>query len=129
MPRRVVCIEDEQDVIDLMRLIIERHGFEFIEARGGIKGLETVRRMKPDLVLLDLMMPGIDGWEVYDTLTSEAQTKDIPIVIVTARAHHDTRVGEMRVAHAENLVTKPFGPAQLIDTIERVLRSSSSESK
>jgi len=129
MPRRVVCIEDEQDVIDLMRLIVERHGFEFIEARGGVKGMETVRRIKPDLVLLDLMMPGIDGWDVYDTLTTEAETKDIPIVIVTARAHHDARVGEMRVANAENLVTKPFGPAQLIDTIERVLQSSSSERK
>ncbi len=129
MPRRVVCIEDEQDVIDLMRLIVERYGFEFIEARGGLKGLETVRRMKPDLVLLDLMMPGVDGWEVYDTLTSDAETKDIPIVIVTARALHDARVTQMRIANAENLVTKPFGPAQLIDTIERVLRSSSSESK
>jgi CheY-like chemotaxis protein len=129
MPRRVVCIEDEQDVIDLMRLIVERHGFEFIEARGGVKGMETVRRVKPDLVLLDLMMPGMDGWDVYDALSSETETKDIPIVIVTARAHHDIRVGEMRVANAENLVTKPFGPAQLIDTIERVLRSSSSERK
>jgi two-component system response regulator VicR len=129
MPRRVVCIEDEQDVIDLMRLIVERYGFEFIEARGGVKGMETVRRVKPDLVLLDLMMPGIDGWDVYDALTSETETKDIPIVIVTARAHHDTRVGEMRIANAENLVTKPFGPAQLIDTIERVLQSSSSERK
>ena len=129
MPRRVVCIEDEQDVIDLMRLIVERYGFEFIEARGGVKGMETVRRVKPDLVLLDLMMPGIDGWDVYDALTSETETKDIPIVIVTARAHHDTRVGEMRIANAENLVTKPFGPAQLIATIERVLQSSSSERK
>ncbi|MEO8396894.1 MAG: response regulator [Chloroflexota bacterium] len=129
MPRRVVCVEDEQDVIDLMRLIVERYGFEFIEARGGIKGMETVRRVKPDLVLLDLMMPGVDGWDVYDALTSEAETKDIPIVIVTARALHDARIAEMRLANAENLVTKPFGPAQLMETIERVLRSSSSERK
>ena len=129
MPRRVVCVEDEQDVIDLMRLIVERQGFEFIEARGGVKGIETVTRLKPDVVLLDLMMPGLDGWEVYDTLTSDPETKDIPIVIVTARAHHDDRVEDMRVTNAENLVTKPFGPAQLIETIDRVLRSSSSERK
>jgi CheY-like chemotaxis protein len=124
MPRRVVCIEDEQDVIDLMRIIIERNGYEFIEARGGVQGMETVRRIKPDLVLLDLMMPGIDGWDVYDALTTETETKDIPVVIVTARAQHDHRVADMRNAHADNLVTKPFGPAQLIDTIERVLQVS-----
>ena len=129
MPPRVVCIEDEHDVIDLMRLIVERQGFEFIEACGGLKGMDTVHQEKPDLVLLDLMMPGMDGWEVYDTLTSDPETKNIPIVIVTARAHHDERVGSMRVANAENLVTKPFGPAQLIETMDRVLRISSSERK
>jgi len=126
MGRRVVCIEDEQDIIDLMRLIVERHGFEFTEASNGDKGIKIVKRIKPDLVLLDLMMPGIDGWVVYDALKADPSTQDIPIIIVTARVHHDERVMKMRVAKAENLVTKPFGPAELIATIDRVLQKSMS---
>lgn len=125
MSRRVVCIEDEQDVIDLMRLILERQGFEFIEAHGGMEGMETVERTVPDLVLLDLMMPSVDGWEVYDHLHGNPATKDIPIIVVTARTQHDPRVTQMRVANSEYLVTKPFGPSQLVDTIQRVLRNSS----
>jgi CheY-like chemotaxis protein len=125
MSQRVVCIEDEQDVIDLMRLILERQGFEFIEAHGALEGMETVERLKPDLVLLDLMMPSIDGWEVYDHLRQNPATQAIPIVVVTARTQHDPRVTEMRVANSEYLVTKPFGPSQLVETIDRVLRKSS----
>jgi CheY-like chemotaxis protein len=125
MSRRVVCIEDEQDVIDLMRLILEREGYEFIEAHGGLEGMETVERMTPDIVLLDLMMPNIDGWEVYDHLHENPATKDIPIIVVTARTQHDPRVMQMRIANSDNLVTKPFGPAQLVDTIQRVLSKSS----
>lgn len=125
MSRRVVCIEDEQDVIDLMRLILERQGFEFIEAHGALEGMETVEQTIPDVVLLDLMMPNIDGWEVYDHLHRNPTTKDIPIVVVTARTQHDPRVTEMRIANSDHLVTKPFGPAQLVETIDRVLRAAS----
>ena len=125
MPRRVVCIEDEQDVIDLMRVILERQGYEFIEAHGALEGMETVERTTPDIVLLDLMMPNIDGWEVYDHLHENPETKDIPIIVVTARTQHDPRVTQMRVANSDYLVTKPFGPAQLVDTIQRVLGKSS----
>ncbi len=126
MARRVVCIEDEQEMIDLMRLILQRHGFEFFSARGGVKGIETVKRVQPDLVLLDLMMPVMDGWAVFDRLKGDPETASIPIIIVTARAYHDPRVAEMRTANSGNLVTKPFAPAQLIDAIDQVLRISSS---
>ncbi len=126
MPRRVVCIEDEEDVIDLMRIIVARQGFEFFEACGGIAGIETVEQVKPDLVLLDLMMPGIDGWEVYDHLRTNPETKDIPIIIVTARVHQDARVTEMRIANDNHLVTKPFSPSQLVATINRAIGERSS---
>ena len=126
MPRRVVvCIEDEQDVTELIRIIVQRQGFEFKAESTGEKGLQTVQQTKPDLVLLDLMMPGLDGWTVYDRLKADPETAHIPIIVVTARAYYDPRVAQMRTANADNLVTKPFGPAQLIETIDRVLRSSS----
>jgi CheY-like chemotaxis protein len=121
MARCLVCIEDDPEVIELLRLIVARHGFEFIEARGGAKGIELVKQHLPDLVLLDLMMPGLDGWEVFDLLRGDPETKDIPIIVVTARAHFDERVAEMRAANDGNLLTKPFIPQQLIDAIYRVL--------
>lgn len=121
MARCIVCIEDDPEVIELLRLIVARHGFEFVEARGGTKGIELVKQHLPDLVLLDLMMPGLDGWEVFDLLKGDPQTNDIPIIVVTARAHFDERVAEMRAANDGNLLTKPFIPQQLIDAINRVL--------
>ena len=124
MPRRiVVCIEDEPDVTELIRIICQRNGFDFASANAGEAGLELVRNKKPDLVLLDLMMPGLDGWTVYDRLKADAGTAHIPIIIVTARAYYDPRVAQLRTVLADHLVTKPFGPAQLLTAIERVLRS------
>ena len=97
--KRVVCIEDEPEMIDLVRLILGRKGFEVIGANGGVEGLEAVRREKPDLVLLDLMMPDMDGWEVYRRLKEDPLLAPVPVMVVTARAQdidrvlgrHDTR--------------------------------------
>ncbi len=124
MQRRVVCIEDDTEMIDLISLIVEREGMEFIGAEGGLNGLEMVKRLKPDLVLLDLMMPDVDGWDVYDTLRADPETRQIPIIIVTARGQQDQRVMDMRAVSAKNLVTKPFGPADLISAMERMLAKS-----
>ena len=126
MPRRVVCIEDEPEMIELMRLIVQRHGMEFFSARGGLKGIEIVKEVQPDLVLLDLMMPGMDGWTVFDRLRGDPNTARVPIIIVTARAYHDPRVAEMRASNTGTLVTKPFAPAQLIEAIDHLLQLSSS---
>ena len=67
-PRKIVCIEDEPEMIDLVKLILSRYGFEVVGAHGGLEGLRAIRTRTPDLVLLDLMMPGMDGWEVYQAL-------------------------------------------------------------
>lgn len=128
MSRRLVCIEDDPEVIELMRLIVTRYGFEFYDASSGLQGIELVEDVMPDLVLLDLMMPGsVDGWDVFDHLKNNAETKDIAIIVVTARAYFDERVAEMRSANGGNLVTKPFGPAQLMDAINRALNVPSDE--
>ena len=84
--RQVIYIEDEQEMIDLVRLILSRKGFEVIGATGGRDGLDLVRQKLPDLVLLDLMMPDMDGWDVYQQMKSEESTKDIPVIVVTAKA-------------------------------------------
>ena len=119
--RRILCIEDEPEMIDLIRLILERKGFEVLGAVGGQEGLDTVRREKPDLVLLDLMMPDVDGWEVYRQMKADKELKDIPVVVVTAKAQSIDKVLGLHIAKVDDYVTKPFGPGDLLKSVDRVL--------
>ncbi|MBI5669801.1 MAG: response regulator [Chloroflexi bacterium] len=121
VPVRVVCIEDEPEMIDLVRLILSREGYEVIGAPGGVKGLETVEDLSPDLVLLDLMMPDMDGWEVYQRMKANPNTKHIPVIVVTARAQSIDKVLGLHIAKVDDYITKPFGPAELLSSIQRVL--------
>jgi DNA-binding response OmpR family regulator len=121
--RRVLCIEDEPEMIDLIRLILERKGFEVMGAVGGQEGLDTVRREKPDLVLLDLMMPDVDGWEVYRQMKADDELKSIPVVVVTAKAQSIDKVLGLHIAKVDDYVTKPFGPTDLLDSVDRVFKN------
>ncbi len=121
MSRRLVCIEDDPELVELIRLIVQREGFEVHYAASGLAGIELVEELSPDLILLDLMMPGIDGWDVFDHLQANAETSAIPIIIVSARTYMDERVAELRAANNGHFVSKPFMPAQLIEAINRVL--------
>lgn len=118
---RVVCIEDEPEMIDLVRLILGRKGFEVIGANGGVEGLETVRREKPDLVLLDLMMPDMDGWEVYQQIKADEELREIPVVVVTAKAQSIDKVLGLHIAKVDDYITKPFGPQELLESVEKIL--------
>ena len=117
----VVCIEDEPEMIDLVKLILGRKGFDLVGAVGGREGLETVRRLKPDLVLLDLMMPDMDGWEVYQQMKADEDLKDIPVVVVTAKAQSIDKVLGLHIAKVDDYVTKPFGPQELLQSVRKVL--------
>jgi two-component system response regulator VicR len=119
--KTVVCIEDEPEMVDLIKLILGRRGFELTGAMGGREGLEVVRRVKPDLVLLDLMMPDIDGWEVYQQMKADEELKHIPVIVVTAKAQSIDKVLGLHIAKVDDYVTKPFGPQELLQSVERVL--------
>ena len=119
--KTVVCIEDEPEMVDLIKLILGRRGFELIGAMGGREGLEVIRRVKPDLVLLDLMMPDIDGWEVYQQMKADEELKHIPVIVVTAKAQSIDKVLGLHIAKVDDYVTKPFGPQELLQSVERVL--------
>ncbi len=121
--KKVVCIEDEPEMIDLIRLILGRKGFEFTGAMGGREGLEVIRRVKPDLVLLDLMMPDMDGWEVYQQMKSDEALAHIPVIIVTAKAQSIDKVLGLHIAKVDDYVTKPFGPQELLQSVEKVLNA------
>ncbi len=119
--KTVVCIEDEPEMIDLVKLILGRKGFDLIGAMGGRDGLEAVRRIKPDLVLLDLMMPDMDGWEVYQQMKADEELAGIPVIVVTAKAQSIDKVLGLHIAKVDDYVTKPFGPQELLQSVERVL--------
>ena len=119
--KRILCIEDEAEMIELMRLVLEREGFEVRGAMGGEQGLKAMRQEKPDLILLDLMMPGIDGWEVYRQMRADKELAEIPVIIVTAKAQSIDKVLGLQVAKVADYITKPFGPKELVGSIERVL--------
>jgi two-component system response regulator VicR len=122
---RIVCVEDDQDMIDLIRLIVTRRGYELVGwATGGVEGIEVIRREKPDLVLLDLMMPDIDGWEVYQQMKADPELRRIPVIVVTARAQNVDRMLGLHIARVDDYLTKPFGPSDLIASIERVMSRS-----
>ena len=123
--KSILCIEDEPEMIDLMRLILGRRGFSVKGAAGGIEGLRMVRAERPDLVLLDLMMPDMDGWEVYQQMKADENTKNIPVIVVTAKAQSIDKVLGLHIAKVDDYLAKPFSPQDLLSSVERVLKSKS----
>ena len=121
--KRILCVEDDQEMIDLIRLILGRRGFELKGVAGGREGLRMVREELPDLVLLDLMMPDMDGWEVYQQMKADEKTRNIPVIVVTAKAQNIDRVLGMHIAHVDDYITKPFSPQELLASVEKVLGS------
>ncbi len=119
--QKIVYIEDEPDMIELVRLILGRQGWEVIGANGGKEGLETVQREAPNLVLLDLMMPDMDGWEVYQHMKANQATRTIPVIVITAKAQNMDRVVGLHFAKVDEYLTKPFSPKELIDCVQAVI--------
>ncbi len=127
--RKVVCIEDEQEMIELVRLILSRQKIEVVGALGGVEGLQKIAEVQPDLVLLDLMMPEMDGWEVYQKMKSTEGMRDIPVIVVTAKAQSIDRVLGLHIARVDDYITKPFGPQELLESVERVMSKEKLEPK
>jgi len=123
----ILCIEDEPEMIDLIRLILGRRGFQVEGADGGKDGIEKIHNSPPDLVLLDLMMPDMDGWEVYQQMKAEEPTKNIPVIVVTAKAQSIDKVLGLHIAKVDDYIAKPFSPQELLNSVEKVLGLDTSE--
>jgi DNA-binding response OmpR family regulator len=119
--RTIVYIEDDLEMIDLVTLILGRKGFQVKGAHGGRNGLDIVFQTPPDLVLLDLMMPGLDGWEVYQQIKANPKTKNVPVIIITAKAQDIDRVLGLHIAKVDDYICKPFRPQDLLESVERVV--------
>ena len=119
--KRILCIEDEPEMIDLIRLILGRRGFDVHGATGGVEGLKMIRQEHPDLVLLDLMMPDLDGWEVYQQMKADEATRQIPVIVVTAKAQSIDKVLGLHIAKVDDYIAKPFSPQDLLNSVDKVL--------
>lgn len=117
----ILYIEDDPEMIDLVSLILIRQGYRVTGANGGRKGLELVKSSMPDLVLLDLMMPDMDGWDVYHQLKASDPIKNIPVIIITAKSQTIDKVLAVQIAKVDDYIIKPFKPAELIESVKKVL--------
>jgi DNA-binding response OmpR family regulator len=117
---RVLVIDDEAAIRLLCRVNLEAERMQVDEAADGREGLELARSTRPDVILLDVMMPGLDGWQVAEELVADERTKDIPIVFLTARADFRDRERGLEAGGIAYL-TKPFNPVELAALIENLL--------
>jgi DNA-binding response OmpR family regulator len=117
---RVLVVDDEAPIRLLCRVNLEAEGMEVLEAGDGPSGLEAARREQPDVVLLDVMMPGLDGWRVAEELLEDPATSGIPIVFLTARAELRDRARGLDLGGLD-YVTKPFNPVELAPLIREVI--------
>jgi CheY-like chemotaxis protein len=121
----VLLVDDERAIRAICRVNLEADGLEVLEAADGAEALDEIRRERPSLVLLDVMMPGIDGWGVAEQLAADAETRDIPVVFLSARAAREDRVRAQALG-AVGYVVKPFDPLELAglvrDVLERIAR-------
>jgi CheY-like chemotaxis protein len=117
---RVLCIDDEPDMIQLIKDILIGEGYKFISASSGEEGLKIMQQTKPDVILLDLMMPSMDGWEVYHRIKADDELKDIPVIIVTVKGDRMEEVMARKVAGVDDFINKTF-IITLRDSVRRVL--------
>ena len=123
MAKTVLIVEDDRNIADLLRLYLEKEGYEVVIALDGLKGVEKFREVNPSLVLLDVMLPGMDGWGVCRTIRSESKT---PIIMLTAKSETEDKVSGLKQG-ADDYITKPFEMKEVLARIEAVLRRSGIE--
>lgn len=118
---RILVVDDEEDILELVRFNLAREGYVLICTTSGEKTLEIARKEHPDLLVLDLMLPGIDGLEVAKILKNDVKTKDIPIIMLTAKGEEADIVTGLELG-ADDYVTKPFSPRVLVARVRAALR-------
>ncbi len=121
IPFNILIVDDEIDILELVEFNLLKQGYRTLTAQNGEDALRLTRQKKPDAIILDLMLPGISGLEVCRTLKSDSATKDIPIIMLTARGEEEDIVKGLEMG-ADDYVTKPFSPKILVARLKSVLR-------
>ena len=122
--RHILYIEDDPDMIDLVRIMLDPERFEVVGATDGHTGLALMRRSLPDLVLLDLMLPDMGGWAIYQEMKQDEGLRDLPVIVITAQNTPIDRILGEHIAKVQVYITKPFSPHELRTAVDMVLAPS-----
>jgi DNA-binding response OmpR family regulator len=117
---RVLVVDDEAEIRELCRVNLEFEGFDVVEARNGSEAIDMARRVRPDLVFLDLMMPGVDGWDVLHALKTDDDLASIPVILLTAKSGEEDQMRGWQEGILE-YVSKPFNPLSLAEWARRAM--------
>ncbi len=117
--KKIMVVDDEPDTVDLVKLVLETEGFEVITAYSGRECLEKLDKEKPDAVLLDVMMPEMDGWEVFKKI--KKKYKDLPVAMLTVRNQDIDKMLGLHVLKVNDYITKPFGRKDLVERIQKLV--------
>lgn len=128
MKETILIVEDEKDIIKMLEYNLKKEGFKTLSVRNGEDAIGLARSEHPDIIILDLMLPGIDGLEVCKTLKGDSKTASIPIIMLTAKSQESDKVVGLELG-ADDYVTKPFSPKELIARIKAVLRRGKEKDK
>jgi two-component system response regulator VicR len=122
MAAKIMVVDDEPDVVDLIKLVLESDGYTVITAYSGKESLEKLDKETPDLILLDIMMPQMDGWEVFRRIRADERTANIPVAMLTAKTQSIDKMIGLHVVKVDDYITKPFGRSELLERIKKILK-------
>ncbi len=117
---KIMVVDDEPDTVDLIKLVLETEGFEVIPAYSGRECLEKLKVEKPALVLLDIMMPEMDGWEVFHRI--KEKHSELPVAMLTVRDKDIDKMLGLHVLKADDYITKPFGRQELVERVKKIIK-------
>jgi len=121
MADKILIVDDDREMVELIELFLRNAGYATISAFSGEEALEKTFHEKPDLILLDIMMPRIDGWEVLRRIKNDPEARDIPVAFITARTQNIDKMIGLSVMKAAGYITKPFSKQELLSEVKRIL--------
>lgn len=119
--KTVVYFEDDNDMVELVRIILNREDYQVRGVSDGLTGIQLIQETLPDAILLDLMLPDMDGWEIFRQLKNDPTTAGIPVIVITAKAQSIDKVLGLEIAKVDDYISKPFRPNELIERINKIL--------
>ncbi|NPV48284.1 MAG: response regulator [Armatimonadetes bacterium] len=122
MARKILVVDDERHIVRLVQVNLERAGYEVVTAYDGVEALEKMKTENPDMVVLDVMMPRMDGFEVLKNLQADPRYQDVPVIMLTAKAQ-DADIFKGWASGVSSYLTKPFNPRELLVFVERIFQS------
>ncbi len=123
---KILLVDDEPEIVYLTRMMLEKAGYEMVVAKNSAECFEILKDEKPDLILMDIMLPDVDGWETCKKIKEDEKTKDIPVAMFTVRSSEDSVKKSFRYSRADTQINKPFKREDVLDKIKELLEKAAS---